>query len=342
MSSKRNRGPFAIVAVAMATIVIDAPDFVDAQLVAHWPLNDGPAGSPVTGADDVIDFAGHPAMDAVTTSPGAPGGTWVNDPSRGIVFSTGEDDRLFAGTQGIDRNVGFTWHGWVNVASSNSTDPGGDVVLGTRAGSGGSWHKIDTGGGVFSGITSWAGISGNDYNLNDDTWHHLGYVGDSTSVRFYIDGVLIGSDATTPTPTFNGRFEMGGSSQFSEDMTGLMSDVAIWEEALTADELTALFEISDSDGLLYDAGEFDQLKQIHDAGAGMVEIDGLEWEFVGSGLAPGLTPDGNGGFTLGLDSTIGSGLQTVSAIPEPNSVALWSLIGLGLTGFAVFRARRKK
>ena len=327
-----------MVAMAMLT------PYADAQLVAHWPLNDGAAGSPVTGADDVIDFAGHPAMDAVTTSPGSPGGTWFNDPSRGIVFSTGEDDRLFAGTQGIDRNAGFTWHGWVNVASSNLTDPGADVVLGTRAGSGGSWHKIDIGGGVFSGITNWADISGNSYNLADDTWHHIGYVGDNTSIRYYIDGVFIGQDTTTPTSTFDGRFEIGGSSQFSEDTTGLMSDVAIWNEALTEDELIALFEISDSDGLLYDAGEFDLLKQLHDGGvAGTVDIDGTEWEFVDSGLVAGLMADGSGGFTLGLNSTSGSGVQTVAAaVPEPASVAIWSLIGLGLTGFGVYRARKKQ
>jgi len=29
-------------------------------------------------------------------------------------------------------------------------------------------------------------------------------------------------------------------------------------------------------------------------------------------------------------------------VPEPASIAIWSLIGLGLAGFAVFRARRKK
>ena len=200
---------------------------------------------------------------------------------------------------------------------------------------------------MCSGISNWASISPNaDYNLADDTWHHLGYVGDSTSVRFYIDGIFIGEDTTTPTPTFDGRFEIGGSSQFSEDVTALMSDVAIWEEALTVDELTALFEISSSDGLLYDAGEFDQLKQLHDAGtSGTVDIDGTEWEFVASGLSPGLTDDGSGNFSLSLDATAGSCLQTVAAaaaVPEPGSVAIWSLIGLGLAGFGVYRVRRKR
>lgn len=38
-----------------------------------------------------------------------------------------------------------------------------------------------------------------------------------------------------------------------------------------------------------------------------------------------------------LDVTLPS-----AAVPEPASVAIWSLIGLGLAGFGVYRARRKK
>ena len=110
----------------------------DAALIAHYPLKDGGAGTPVTGAAEVIDGDAGVHKNAVVTSPGAPGGTWFNDPSRGIVFSTGEDDRLFAGTQGIDRAVGFTWSLWANVASSNLTDSGADVLIGTRAASGGA------------------------------------------------------------------------------------------------------------------------------------------------------------------------------------------------------------
>lgn len=33
---------------------------------------------------------------------------------------------------------------------------------------------------------------------------------------------------------------------------------------------------------------------------------------------------------------------SAAAVPEPTSVAIWSLIGLGLAGFGIYRARRKK
>ena len=309
----------------------------DAALIAHYPLKDGGAGTPVTGAAEVIDGDAGVHKNAVVTSPGAPGGTWFNDPSRGIVFSTGEDDRLFAGTQGIDRAVGFTWSLWANVASSNLTDSGADVLIGTRAASGGVWNKIEVGLATTGAMAqNWASINQTS-TIADNTWHHVTYLGDSTSVRLYIDGVLIGSDATTPTPVgnvFDGRMEFGGSSQFSEDVTGLMSDIAIWNEALTANEVAAIFQITSHNGLLYNAGQFDLLKQIHDAGTGTVDIGDLRWTYAtGLSGAAGLSGS-NPAYTLILNSQAGTGLTArlaAAPIPEPASAALglMAVISLG-------------
>ena len=204
--------------VALATLASSA----NADLVAYWPLNDGPAGSPVTGADDLID-AGLTFTDATVEGTG---GTWVNDPTRGIVFSTGEDDRLVGGTQGIDLADGFTWSLWVNVASSNKTDTGADVIIGSRNG---VWNKLQP-----TDLQRWADIGG--YDVADDTWHHMALVGTTEPrVSLYIDGSLVGSDTTfwNNLTTVNDKLEFGGSSRYSEDITGLMSDIAIWDEALT-------------------------------------------------------------------------------------------------------------
>lgn len=195
-----------------------------ADLVAYWPLNDGEAGTPVsaTGADDVIDDPSHGATDAVAQGPND---TWELDPDRGIVLSTTEGSRLVAGTQDIDLAKGYTWSLWVKVARSNKTDAGADVIIGSRNG---IWNKVG-----YSGMQRWASIGG--YDLADDTWHHLAIVGTTEPrVSLYIDGVLIGSDTTfhNNALTVNDVLEIGGSSRFSEDLTGLMSDVAIWDEAL--------------------------------------------------------------------------------------------------------------
>ena len=59
-------------------------------------------------------------------------------------------------------------------------------------------------------------------------------------------------------------------------------------------------------------------------------------------------PNGANSYVHGIASTenttiAGPSLDvTVAAVPEPASFAIWSLIGLGLTGFGYYRTRRKK
>ena len=218
-----------ILTLAVAAMAILAAS-AQADLVAYWPLNDGADGTTVTGADDVID-AGLTFTDA---TPNSNGDTWVFDATRNrIVLSTTEGNRLTAGTQGIDLADGFTWSLWVNVAFSNIADPGADVIMGSRTG---IWNKLQP-----TDLQRWADISG--YDVADDTWHHMAVVGTTEPrVSLYIDGSLIGSDTTfwNDATIVNDKLEFGGSSLYSEDITGLMSDIAIWNEALSETQIQAL------------------------------------------------------------------------------------------------------
>jgi len=54
--------------------------------------------------------------------------------------------------------------------------------------------------------------------------------------------------------TVNDKIEFGGSSRYSEDITGLMSDVAIWDEALSEDRIEDLAAGGDVLGSV-DAGD---------------------------------------------------------------------------------------
>jgi hypothetical protein len=202
--------------------------------VAYYPMNDGADGTTVTGADDVIDDGSHPATDATVEGSG---GTWFADATRGIVYKTVQGHRLNAGTQGINLTNGFTWSLWVNMDSAANADSGPDVIIGSRNG---IWNKFQT-----TSMDRWASISG--YNLNDDSWHHVVIVGtNAPEVRVYIDNVSVGFD-TTPYNndwTVDDKFEIGGSSAFSEDSAGLIDDVVVWNEALSISNIAALFSRS--------------------------------------------------------------------------------------------------
>lgn len=263
-ATSSNRLAVVLVIALVASMQLARP--ATAALVLHLPLNDASAGG-VTTAAAAINDAGHPTTSG--TSVGT-GDAWFSDPTRGNVYFSNQGSRLTAGTQGIDRAVGFTWSVWVKIdsAAAGNADAGADVLIGTRTSSGGSWHKVQAG-----ATDNWTSISFGASNVANNTWRHIAYLGDNTSVRMYIDGAFVGQDTTTPTSTFNGNFEIGGSAQFTEDAEGLFSDVGVWTGALTADEVKGLFDVSKaSPGLLYDVAEFDQLKQVHDLGSGSVTI----------------------------------------------------------------------
>lgn len=321
-----------------------ATSTADAALVAHFPVNS--ATDSATFLNDVIDNAAHGVTDGTTTGSGSSAGgiagsaIVANAFRGGDVVSTIEGHRYRAGTQDIDLNIGFSWSLWVNVNASNITDAGADSIIGTRngsatGGSGNPWHKID-----LTVTNNWHGAtpgSGSYVTLADSTWHFLTYVGDTATRQLFKDGVLIATDNNLTVGhnnTFNGVMEIGGTSNFSEDITGFYDDIAIWNERLTADETLSLYEVSSPaslGGLLYDAGQFNLLKQIHDAGTGFVDIGDLRWSFA-SGLTGAAGLNGTGPtFNLVLNATADTGLISSSllvSVPEPATASL-ALLGLG-------------
>ncbi len=199
--------------------------------VAYWPLRDGTPGTAVAGADDLIDNPSHPAIDATSTGGG---GTWAVDPERGIVYRTVQGHRLSAGTQGITTN--FTWSLWVKILEDNN-----GTIMGTRGGN--PWNKLTTG-----GMGNWAGFNFSSGTISQNSdWIHIvvrGTVnagGADQKVECFMDGAPAGTDDHTASVAFNGALQLGGNNSWSEDIGGLMSDVAVWTNALTDPQIQELF-----------------------------------------------------------------------------------------------------
>jgi hypothetical protein len=198
-----------------------------AALVAYFPVTDTDTSRFL---DDVIDDPTHGTADGVTTSNA---GSIVFDATRGgFVVSTVQGHRYTAGIQDADLSKGFTWSLWVKSNSTANADAGADVIIGSRSG---IWNKVQP-----AGTARWFDLG---YNIDDDTWHHIVYTASSAlGGAFWIDGAKV---ATDPTP-FQGKtyeptkLEIGGASQFTEDWTGLMDDISIWNEVLDDERLIAL------------------------------------------------------------------------------------------------------
>ena len=241
----------------------------EAALVAHFDFEEG-AGT--TTASQVGGWTGPFSGDPQWVTTGladVPSGT-----TAGLAFD-GVGDWIISDYAGIggsaDRSVSF----W--VSSTNNTQNTGIVAWGNAATPNGrKWHvrfnnSAANGpqGAVRTEIQGSYEIDG--VNLADGTWHHVvsiysaGGTFGSGQVSHYIDGVLFsdgqtntGGDTvivnTVTSPTVSGTtypVVLGGRHQgslFSFD--GMVDEVRIYDHALSAAEVQALFVPEPSSALM--------------------------------------------------------------------------------------------
>ncbi|MFZ9697666.1 MAG: Ig-like domain-containing protein, partial [Ilumatobacteraceae bacterium] len=92
---------------------------------------------------------------------------------------------------------------------------------------------------------------GNDLDsgvtLNTGRWYHVAATFDGTTRRIYLDGQMLVSDQPTGHNATAEKFAVGATNNFGERFSGLLDDVAIYNRALTADEVAQLAVGSGSD-----------------------------------------------------------------------------------------------
>ena len=104
-----------------------------------------------------------------------------------------------------------------------------------------------------SDITSGSAIS-------VDEWHHIVGTYDGTTQKLYIDGSLVSSATTSQTisTTTNAKIGSRNFSDRANEFAGKIDELAIFDRALTADEVTAIFRIKYGANLVQN-GNFDEL-----------------------------------------------------------------------------------
>ena len=228
-----------------------------------------------------------------------------------------------------------------NLGSFYAESSGGDVRYNFdgRADQNNGQMALDqfppSGGGYFGASNT---------GFTDFEWHHIAYVQDTSGTlrQFFVDGVQFATSGTPENYTGGTSFDVAIGNRTGatgkEPDAGL-DDMAFWHEALTGDEMKGLYDVAVDATLDYDAGEFDLLKGLHDAGTGSIVIGDLEWTYA-TGLTGPAGLSGSGPFTLVLNAGAGTGVISAAVVPEPSTflLAALGLLGLGLAGW---RRRRR-
>jgi hypothetical protein len=171
------------------------------------------------------------------------GATVVSDAERGKVLSLdGEGDYVVVGSVGVDSNTPRTIAGWAKASSMTIED--WTNLFGFTDPTSANNRSFDIEHIGIAGTTYRGyGIHVHGWERNmfpvDLDWHHLAATYDGTTITWYGDGHLVGSEDRVLNTVDN--VQMGKRADNPNCFAGLIDDVRIYSYALSQAEMAALY-----------------------------------------------------------------------------------------------------
>ncbi|MCP4189122.1 MAG: LamG domain-containing protein [Planctomycetaceae bacterium] len=222
-----------------------------ADLYGHWPLDDGEGDT----AKDLSSNEQHGEIyDYDFLGLGDDGSVWVDDDERGMVMGIAGAWVDAGELPVMDLDNDFSWALWTKQ-SFDEPSPSNNIIIGNRFGFEGS----DTSPREFIKFTpnrfEYHMNAGFDNDLqydpcdcperhipSDEEWMHHVVVKDGEVMTYFRDGELM-NDTELLDPQFSEDplpFAMGGQDG-RETWTGYLSDVRLYDHALTEAEVASIF-----------------------------------------------------------------------------------------------------
>ena len=193
-------------------------------LVAAYAFNE------VTGTT-VADVSGNGNTGTLS------GATWSTSGKYANALSFNGSSALVsvADSASLDLTTGMTLEAWVNPSSTSGAWR--DVIYKSNdiyylEGSSPQGQSPAMGG-TFSPSPLYGTAA-----LAANTWSHLAATYDGTTMRLYVNGTQVASQAQTGTiQTSTGAFSIGGDSLYGQYFAGLIDEIRIYNRALSAGEI---------------------------------------------------------------------------------------------------------
>ena len=179
--------------------------------------------------------------------------------------------------------------------------------------------------------------------LRTDAWQHVVVIDDGAGWKGYVDGVAVTAstvgasfDFTSFSDPGDVAFWIGRGRHGGNPITllGQMDDVSVWDNALSATEVQALFGLGNDERLNYNAAQVQDLLGLYETGSGVVTIGDWRWYYAEDIITPaGQLSYADSQYSLALAGD-GTGLV---GIPEPSA---FLLLVAGMTALLLRRSRR--
>jgi hypothetical protein len=225
--------------------------------VAYWPLNDTSG----TVANELVQGSNGVYTGGYTLSTAGAAGAGFPNPHRSVLYngSTGHTQipRLIGGTD-------FSMVFWERTSATGGTPNwynGEGLVDGDVGGTTGDFGVALVGAKAAFGVGNPDTTLTSIKSINDSVWHQIAVTRNAASgaMAIYIDGKF---DSTTVGPagvrTNSPALHIGNIQSGNGFFYGSISDVAMYQQALTANQVATLF--SAATGLFYDVTLTNQLR----------------------------------------------------------------------------------
>lgn len=175
--------------------------------------------------------------------------------------------------------------------------------------------------------------------INENTWYNVAYSYDRSvpSLRLFINGTAVGSAGGNNTVDLNLSSMVIGSG-FSRPFNGLIDDLSVWNETLSADKVKGIYSFATSSVFNYGQADVARLYGLS-SGQTATTSDNVTWRYATdlTGVAGEVQALAGGLYAMNLGG--GSGVQTVAPVPEPATCAM-ALAGLACGGYTMVRRRK--
>ncbi len=196
-------------------------------LVGYYKMLEGSGTTAANFSSNVSGINGTLSNTSWAVSP-------IQFARNGLSFD-GTDD-LVTTQLSISGMTAFTLEGWIYPRAG-----------GNRIGFFGQNDAIEFGFSSANTINAWTANGSSlswtfdNTNFPFDTWHHVAFVGNGTTLTLYTDGVqrAIGGSATANYGTSADRFNIGGSvwDNTGNNFNGIIDEVKIWNVARTQTQI---------------------------------------------------------------------------------------------------------
>ncbi len=201
-------------------------DYGDTSLVGYWTFDEGSGST-------VYDYSGTNATGSLQNSP-----TWTTG-KVGNAISFASSSSQYIKIPRFPAEGVTTWTAWIYPTSfANSPD----IMSEQCAGANGYFMQIKSNGSLEFGyqcLQSGA-LVGPGGSLTLNTWNHVAATINGSAVNLYINGVLNYSSTISATAT-NAAQELDIGGKNDGYFNGYMDDVRIYNRALSASEVSALY-----------------------------------------------------------------------------------------------------